>query len=450
LDLEGAVMRKHFAAYYRPTPEEFRALHEGIVSLDANVLLDFYRFSSDTREQFLALLEKLRSRLWLTHQAASEFHKNRLVVIAGRQRALTQAHEGLKQAQQRLEDLYRSPSKESNERWAKVTEAWKTLDGYVSDLERETVKPSSDVGVDRIWGRLTTLFEDRVGEPYSADEYQRLFEVGKDRYAKRIPPGFADTDKPGDAIYGDWLLWRQLLDHAKSENKPIVLVTDEKKEDWWLSCAGRTVSPLPELLAEMASEAGQLFYMYQPDQFLRVIGPTVQQEASGSAIKELQSLPSRAESEQLLVARRRWREIEDLRGRSAYLRQRIAELTDLRSRIATDETTRDEVLKLLSVEAEARADLEHTERRAWDLERALRGQLAYGPTGIAIPSGVPGSVFGESEELFDIHGGTAFPRAGNIRHATGYSMLGDHPILPHRSRPRPDLPDGQRSGSGEE
>src|SRR5687768_8031296 len=75
-------MRDLFRGYYRPKDKEFKKLwEECIFTLDANVLLHVYRFTPDTRQRFLSVLRRLRDRIWLPHQAAHEFHKNRLEVI---------------------------------------------------------------------------------------------------------------------------------------------------------------------------------------------------------------------------------------------------------------------------------------------------------------------------------------------------------------------------------
>lgn len=49
--------------------------------LDANILLNLYRYRPEERDQFLAILSKLKERIWLPHQAAREYQRNRLKVI---------------------------------------------------------------------------------------------------------------------------------------------------------------------------------------------------------------------------------------------------------------------------------------------------------------------------------------------------------------------------------
>ena len=75
-------MRNHFTAWY-PLDEQQREkfIREGLVALDTNILLDFYRMNSEARQDLLSLLKQLGSRLWVPNQVALEFHRNRFNVI---------------------------------------------------------------------------------------------------------------------------------------------------------------------------------------------------------------------------------------------------------------------------------------------------------------------------------------------------------------------------------
>ncbi|MGD0990767.1 MAG: PIN-like domain-containing protein, partial [Candidatus Sulfotelmatobacter sp.] len=83
-------MRKTFPGYYRPSEPEFRRLWDRcIFVLDANVLLNLYRYSDVTRKKLLDILLKIQSRLWV-HQAALEYQRNRLEVISAQREAYKQ------------------------------------------------------------------------------------------------------------------------------------------------------------------------------------------------------------------------------------------------------------------------------------------------------------------------------------------------------------------------
>ena len=57
----------------------------GFVALDANVLLNLYRYPGTSVDQFFRILKALDDRVWIPHQVASEFTRNRRdVILAGR------------------------------------------------------------------------------------------------------------------------------------------------------------------------------------------------------------------------------------------------------------------------------------------------------------------------------------------------------------------------------
>jgi hypothetical protein len=77
-------MKTTFAAYYRPTDADFESLwKDATFSVDANVLLNAYRYTETTRTRLLDILSRLGSRLWLPHQVGLEYQRNRLNVISG-------------------------------------------------------------------------------------------------------------------------------------------------------------------------------------------------------------------------------------------------------------------------------------------------------------------------------------------------------------------------------
>jgi hypothetical protein len=76
------TMRKNFPGYYQPPANAFVQMWEsGIFAFDANVLLDLFRYSSDTTNSLLSILEQLIERIWLPYQAAFEYHRNLHAVI---------------------------------------------------------------------------------------------------------------------------------------------------------------------------------------------------------------------------------------------------------------------------------------------------------------------------------------------------------------------------------
>ncbi|MFN5239722.1 MAG: PIN-like domain-containing protein, partial [Aphanizomenon sp.] len=77
-------MRSVFVGYFRPKDDELSQMwSEGIFVVDANVLLNLYRYSSGTRKELEKALEVVKDRIFIPHQAAKEFLGKRLDVTAG-------------------------------------------------------------------------------------------------------------------------------------------------------------------------------------------------------------------------------------------------------------------------------------------------------------------------------------------------------------------------------
>ena len=84
---------------------------------------------------------------------------------------------------------------------------------------------------DNLRDALDTLLADKLGLPYSQKKLDEVYNLCKQRYEQEIPPGYKDVGKEGAKKYGDLILWSQVIDKAKETNKPIILVTDDRKDD---------------------------------------------------------------------------------------------------------------------------------------------------------------------------------------------------------------------------
>lgn len=55
-------------------------------------------------------------------------------------------------------------------------------------------------------------------------------------------------------LYGDLIVWKQVIQKSKKDKINIILVTDDLKEDWWLKINGKTIGPRFELIKEFHIE----------------------------------------------------------------------------------------------------------------------------------------------------------------------------------------------------
>jgi len=151
------------------------------------------------------------------------------------------------------------------------------------------------LSADPHFARITELFEDRVGAPYSEPDLDKAYETARERFSKQVPPGFKDLDKPEPARYGDFVGWRQILAFAVKNKVSVILVTDDAKDDWWRREGSQTFGPHPQLVVEFRSCCAGLFYMYSSDRFLELSGTYI----VGGPVdpKAISELKERRESE---------------------------------------------------------------------------------------------------------------------------------------------------------
>jgi hypothetical protein len=281
-------MRDIFPAFFRPTEAGYKALwKDAVFAIDANVVLNLYRYSTETRKQLEATLTALKTRLFIPHQAAREFLRNRLSVTAGQANEYTKAIDKLTELAATLSDRRRHPYLEE----AALPEFNETVDRIRIQLDAQKAALLNRLSQDEILEFIEQVFAGRTGKPFEEARLAEIASEGEKRYEGRVPPGFEDVkkDDAGDPYrkYGDLILWKQIILHGKDASKPIVFVTDDSKEDWWLKQSGRTIGPRTELREEFLAEAKQDFWMYTVDKFVEEAAKVTKTEVSEKVIAEI-------------------------------------------------------------------------------------------------------------------------------------------------------------------
>ncbi|MEQ8384066.1 MAG: PIN-like domain-containing protein [Coleofasciculus sp. A1-SPW-01] len=289
-------MRDLFPGYYQPTPEEFETLwQEAIFSFDANILLNIYRYSAETRERLFEIIERLIERIWIPHQVAYEYQKERLTVISQQSKPYDEIREllddELEKLKKKLEEYSKRHSFTDCVDSQKIIQTIERANKRVYKILEEGREKYPDLlDDDEFREKLTNLLEGKVGKPYSDEELDKIYKDAKKRFEKNQPPGYMDdrgkNKKDEPEKYGDVVIWRQLIDYAKSQNKSLIFVTDDQKEDWWLKHQGKTIGVRPELVQEMLEKAGVNFYLYTGDKFLEYASSFLKLTEQPEAIEE--------------------------------------------------------------------------------------------------------------------------------------------------------------------
>ncbi|MBA1379754.1 PIN-like domain-containing protein [Pseudomonas brassicacearum] len=300
-------MKKEFPGYFANHSSDLERLWEGcLFVLDANVLLNLYRYSDATRAELLKVFNSLAERLWVPHQVAQEYLVNRLKVVGEQVKVYEETVKNVETLKKSLENVNHHPfvSLET------LKDSVAVFERLVLELNDNKVVHEERISSDEIKDQLEVLLDGRVGEAFEREKMEAVLRDGKVRYEQKIPPGYKDGKKGGDSIvfselckpFGDYVVWLQILEKAKGSDKSVIFVTGDNKEDWWLSFQGKTVGPQPDLIHEFFSETNNSFYMYSPDRFLERANKFLQQETSQNAMNEIRSLRDEDEESALEAA----------------------------------------------------------------------------------------------------------------------------------------------------
>ena len=274
---------QHYSAWLGQTEEQIAAaLRSATIVVDANVLLSLYEVGISARQEILEVLQQASERLWIPHQVAIEFSRNRERVVVDRvsrfKRAKMNTTQAIRKAVDSLEGAVNDvvSIRERN----RTVRTWNAdsldvsrasfesrLEGVLDPAldELAALEAEHDLGPgdvrrnDPILNRLDKIFFGKIGNPITSQILRMLVDEAVNfRYPNQIPPGDQDADKRTDVhAAGDYILWWQMLAHLRESSiGRVLLVTSDAKSDWWkFDAKERPVGPRPELVQEMADEA---------------------------------------------------------------------------------------------------------------------------------------------------------------------------------------------------
>ncbi|MGH3309411.1 MAG: PIN-like domain-containing protein [Streptomyces sp.] len=287
--VEGGTGRGIFdcdAAHRSPLKDDYeRIFQTGMIVLDTNVLLNLYRSNARTRQDTLAVLTKLRDRLWVPDQVLTEFWRNREL------KSVRHHHSTKAKETSAALDKARRSAQDAVERWVKdvrlkqdeevtqrIDEGLEALTGALDGLreiidgqaECDALTDTAETHIDPVLSALDPLLQNRIGEPLSPGDYDKAVQEAQKRADEEIPPGYEDfRNKSPEQAAGDYLLWVQLVGEARTRERDVLLVTGDVKKDWWQTRDGDIPArPRAELVVELREAAGVRLYMLTPAELL--------------------------------------------------------------------------------------------------------------------------------------------------------------------------------------
>ncbi|MDN3594317.1 PIN domain-containing protein [Zunongwangia endophytica] len=290
-------MKELFPGYSRKTESDIKNIWKsGIIAFDANVLLNLYRYSNETKNTILHLISKFSQQIFLPYQSALEYNRNRYEVIAEQEKAYKEFLGKITQIQKDLQTTNKPPFLSQ-----KVDEDLNTVFENVNSEVEVSIKKYCDyLKEDPVYDEISNLFKGKISEKYNQEKLEEVFKEGESRYKNKIPPGYEDEKtKKDNRKYGDLVLWNQIIDIAKTQKKNVILITDERKIDWWWKIKdGRNMGPRQELVEEIYEKSGMEFHMYSSEKFLSYGQTFLKEQINKQALNEIMAM-KKAEMEEI-------------------------------------------------------------------------------------------------------------------------------------------------------
>lgn len=227
------------------------------------------------RSRSFDLLRVHENRLWCPYQAALEYQRNRLNVIAEQQATYDDLRARLRAAENSLTQLRRDHPIIDAEHFRGLVR--RSVDALTRWIDNVEVGHPQFLGADRdedvVRDEWDELLSGKIGTRLAVDDPWKR--AADRRYEAGIPPGFEDAKKGGARQYGDLIIWYEVVEYIRTKVRenggaaaPVLFVTDDSKSDWWRIEGGQRLGPRPELVDELAEAGGRPFWIYSLPRFV--------------------------------------------------------------------------------------------------------------------------------------------------------------------------------------
>ncbi|MBW7475270.1 PIN domain-containing protein [Paenibacillus oenotherae] len=222
-----------------------------IFVFDTNVYLQPYRLTPDARDQILKAFKDKTDFTFVPYQVYEEFLRHcdkerdsgfgKYIKIRKEINSLVENTKNTTDGifVKALEFKYPLVGKLKNDLADIIANMKAVYEQYEKDIQPEIDKDKESLRKDETKGYIEQLAsEGKVGAIFTQAELLNIYAEGKLRYEHLLPPGFEDSVKDRDdptrrKKFGDLILWKQVLLHAKITGRDVIFVTRDVKGDWW-------------------------------------------------------------------------------------------------------------------------------------------------------------------------------------------------------------------------
>lgn len=282
-------MKSQFPEYYRVTRADLtKRFGELIFIFDASALLDIFRLDRTLTKEIFEVFERYSSQIAIPYHAAEEYNKRIHSVLQEQLRNIDNAQNAFDAFAKMLEAKRNQPYISTNS-----AQKLKALKNSIQrDFQEQRQYLLEQLLHGEFQNKMIDVLDGKVMSSFTKEDLQQIQEEGARRYEQKIPPGWKDNTK-GENAYGDLINWKEILRYAKQQQKSIVFVTNDQKEDWICKYDGKIVCPHYELLREFYQEVGNnqlIFHIYTLDRFLDFVHEQDKDSISEGTIEQVRDL----------------------------------------------------------------------------------------------------------------------------------------------------------------
>lgn len=282
-------MKTGFEYYYRPNKAEVDTiLKNGTFFFDTNILLDVFRVEKKSAQTLIKVFEYLKGRVKLPYHVVEEYHSDYLSVLVQQKVYLQNAITSLKDKEKGLLSFVNGKDYSKLSKYAKtiLRQALDKANKSVIVSYNNTIKHlESEIQNDILINKLSEVFSSCVLPALSQEELETIYTEGLTLYPDEVPPGFKDANKDKKGIlknpksgtikddsqnvFGDLVIWREILKYASANNVDVVFVSNDVKDDWICEICNEKHGPRIELLEEFYKKTGgHRILIYSFEQFV--------------------------------------------------------------------------------------------------------------------------------------------------------------------------------------
>lgn len=249
--------------------QHFNSIIENSTSiiLDTNIIFGLAKYSFNTCNNILSLLDNCFDIIWIPNQVYLEINNNKIHQFNKAKKKYNTFKNEIKsiindtrskltnKVREAQKNYYPSCDNLSKNIQSKIDELKQVLEEYYNNLGNENNKTIKDDQINSIESFIEKIVSNgKVGEGIPYLELINIYREGDFRYKYNIPPGYEDVkNKKGLAIFGDLIIWKEIINYTKTnERSSIIFITNDLKEDWWV-LKGEEKTPVcirPELKSE--------------------------------------------------------------------------------------------------------------------------------------------------------------------------------------------------------